>query len=146
VAASEDIRKQLRQDHEQVLAELDALAAESDDRAAADRLERLRRAWVIHALCVETVVFPAVGQGEAATSAGTRSVFDKLARAHPGSLWWYAGLQVARDLIRHHVKAECEILFPQLEQRFAAAELEDIGRRFELARDKLTLLEEAKAA
>ena len=101
---------------------------------------------MIHALCVETVVFPAVGQGEAATSSGTRSIFDKIARAKHGSLWWYAGLQVARELIHHHIKAERERLFPQIEKRLGAAELEEVGRRYELARGKLTLLEEAKAA
>ena len=37
-------------------------------------------------------------------------------------------------------------MFAQLAQHFDEATLVEMGRRFELARDKLTLLENAKAA
>jgi hypothetical protein len=100
---------------------------------------------VIHALCVEHVVFPALADVEHATSSGTRDIFDKLARARPGSIQWHAQLHVAYELIIHHIRAECEILFDQLARRLDTEGLEEMGRRFELAREKLTLLEEVKA-
>lgn len=144
--SSEDIRDQLRRDHQAVLAELDALASETDERTVAEKLALLRRSWVIHALCVETVVFPALAGVEHATSADTRSIFMKLARARPHTLQWHASLNIARELIRRHIEAERTGLFSRLAQRLDAAALEDMGRKFELARGKLTLLEEAKAA
>src|SRR6266700_3033507 len=74
------------------------------------------------------------------------SLFEKLSRARPGTLEWNARLNVARELIARHIDKEHEDMFEQLGRRFEAAQLREMGRRFELARDKLTLLEDAKAA
>jgi hypothetical protein len=146
VAFSGDIRDQLRRDHEAVLAELQALHPEADERAAARKLAALRRSWVIHALCVETVVFPALSGVEHATSSGTRAIFDTVAQARPGSMKWHARLKAARELIEHHIGAERDLLFAQIARRLDGAAMQEMGRNFERARDKLTLLEEAKAA
>lgn len=141
-----DIRDQLRRDHEAVLAELEALRSEIDDRASAEKLAVVRRSWVIHALCVETVVFPALADVERATSSGTRAIFDKIAGARPNSLQWHARVNVARELILHHIQAERDLLFDQIARRLDEAAMAEMGRNFERAREKLTLLEEAKAA
>ena len=53
---------------------------------------------------------------------------------------------MARGLIVRHIETEQDEMFAQLARRFDAAALAEMGRRFELARDKLMLLEEAKAA
>ncbi len=153
-----DVRIQLRRDHEASLAELDALRQESVADRCHLRLRRLRRAWVIHALAEETVVYRALEGAEAAIESKTRaderfvehelveSLFEKLSRARPGTLEWNARLNVARELIARHIDKEHEDMFEQLGRRFEAAQLREMGRRFELARDKLTLLEDAKAA
>jgi len=153
--APTDIRDRLRRDHEEVLAELEALRAGGDGEALA-LLVRLRRRCVIHALAEETVVYRAVEglEGDERKRADERFVehelveglFDKLSRSRPGSSEWVARLGVARELIMRHIETEHEDLFPQLAQRFDAEGLDEMGEQFASARDKLTLLEEAKAA
>jgi hypothetical protein len=154
---NDDIRDQLRRDHESVLAELEALRAERDEQRCLASLRQLRRSWVIHALAEETVVYRAL-EGAAAANDGSRAderfvehelvegLFDKLTRSRPGTLEWHARINVARDLILRHIETEHDDTFAALAQRFDAEQLDELGRRFQLARDKLTMLEEAKAA
>ena len=156
--AATDIRSRLREDHDGILAELDALRSGVDSREAQARLAQMRRTWVIHALAEETVVYRAIESVEAGTDSEARSaerfvehelvegLFDKLTRTRVGSSEWNARLHVTRDLIARHIETEHEETFAQLAARYDAAELEEIGRRFESAREKLALLEEAKAA
>ena len=59
---------------------------------------------------------------------------------------WRARMNVARNLCARHIEDEHEELFRRLATRFDAARLAELGQRFELAREKLNLLEEAKAA
>jgi Hemerythrin HHE cation binding domain len=155
---SPDIRDQLRRDHETALAGLEALRVETDPPRSLAMLRQLRRSWVIHALAEETVVYRALEGAEAAVEVKTRaderfiehelveSLFEKLARSRPGTLEWHARLNVARELIMRHIGTEHATLFAQLAGRFDAAGLREMGQRFELARQKLTMLEEAKAA
>jgi hypothetical protein len=155
---TDDIRDQLRRDHEMVLAELAALRSECDGQRCLDQLRLLRRAWVIHALAEETVVYRALEGIEAANDSSSRAderfvehelvegLFDKLSRSRPGTLEWNARLNVARELILRHIDTEYADTFAALEERFGQDQLEELGRRFQLAREKLTMLEEAKAA
>jgi hypothetical protein len=157
-AAPGDIRERLRADHEATLAEADRLRAERDAQRALRLLAELRRSWVIHALAEETVVYRALEGAEGAPFAGTRSderfvehelvesLFAKLARLRPGGHEWNARLAVARDLIARHIESEHDEMFARLARHFDRDGLAELGRRFELARDKLALLEEAKAA
>jgi len=150
-----DIRDRLRKDHEEVLAELEQLRADGDSQSL-PLLARLRRLWVIHALAEETVVYRALEglEGDARKRADERFVehelveglFDKLSRSRPGSSEWMARLGVARELIRRHIETEHQDLFAQLAERYDEKGLADLGEQFSVARDKLTLLEEAKAA
>ena len=150
-----DIRDQLRADHEKALAELEALQGESDPQRCYERLAQLRRAWVIHALAEETVVYRAL-EGVAANDSRAderfiehelvEGLFDKLSRSRPDTHEWHSRLGVARELILRHIQTEHDGMFAQLGKRFDAEKLAELGRRFELAREKLTMLEEAKAA
>jgi hemerythrin HHE cation binding domain-containing protein len=151
----QDIRDQLRRDHENALLDLDALREETNDQRCRAVLRRLRRGWVIHALAEETVVYRAL---EGVEAGGTRAderfiehelvegLFDKLGRCRAGSLEWRARINVARSLIVRHIETEHDEMFAELSRRFDAAALDEMGRRFQLAREKLTLLEDAKAA
>jgi hypothetical protein len=156
---TDDIRDQLRRDHESVLAELEALRSESGEPGCLARLRQLRRSWVIHALAEETVVYRALEGVEAANdSKGSRAdarfvehelvegLFEKLSRTRANTLEWHARINVAGELIRRHIETEHADTFDALGHRFDLEQLAEIGRRFVLARDKLTLLEEAKAA
>jgi len=151
-----DVRDVLRLDHEAVLSDLEQLRTATDAREALVRLQALRRRWVIHALAEETVVYNALEglQGAGSTRADERFVeheiveglFDKLSRNRPGTLEWRARINVARALIARHIETEHAELFPRLATRFDSARLAELGERFLLAREKLNLLEEAKAA
>ncbi len=153
-----DVRDRLRQDHEDLLAQVERLRAEAESGRALRGLRELRRGWVIHALAEETVVYSALEPADALSASEARagerfveheiveSLFGKLERVRPGSLEWRARLSVARDLIARHIDSEHDLLFPRIERRFDAAGRAELARRFELARDKLALLEEAKAA
>lgn len=155
-ALPDDIRERLREDHERTLADADRLRGEEDGERSLFLLRQLRRAWVIHALAEETVIYRALEavEGRAEPHSDERfvehelveSLFEKLARLRPGTHEWRARLNVARDLVARHIENEHEDLFARLARRFDAEQLADMGRRFELAREKLTLLEEAKAA
>lgn len=151
-----DVRDQLRGDHESALAELEALRGAESNARSLELLARLRRSWVIHALAEETVVYRAIEgvEGDVRTRADERFVehelveglFDKLSRTRPGSIEWGARLALARELIMRHIEIEHEELFAQLAERLDAQGLAELGEHFIAARDKLTLLEEAKAA
>ena len=153
-----DIRKLLREDHEATIRELEALRAETDSRKSVARLAQLRRTWVIHALAEETVVYRAL-EGVASTSTPTvqaderfiehelvEGLFDKLSRSRPGTIEWTARLNVARELIRRHIESEHDEMFTRLDRNFDLEALRELGHRFALAREKLALLEDAKAA
>jgi hypothetical protein len=154
-----DIRDQLRRDHESALAELEALrdAKEGDSRLLA-RLQRLRRSWMIHALAEETVVYRAVEGMEATSHSKSRAderfaghervqaLFERLARSQPGTPDWQSWLDAVRVTLMRRIEAEYNGLFVQLAQSFGESELREMGRQFELTREKLAFLEEAKAA
>jgi hypothetical protein len=156
--ASSDIREHLRGDHENALAQLERLRTETDAQSSFSQLRLVRRLWVIHALAEETVVYKTLEGAEADRESKTRAderfiehelvegLFEKLARSRPGTLEWTARLNVARELIARHIEAEHDDVFARLARNFTGPQLREMGRRFELARDKLTLLEEAKAA
>ena len=149
-----DIREQLRRDHARALAELGAIGQESDGRRAQVRLARLRHAWMVHALAEESVVYRALEGVPPAREADERFVehelveglFEKLSRSRPGTVEWHARINVAGELIHRHIETEHQDTFAALGERFEQEQLDEIGRRFLLARDKLTMLEEAKAA
>ena len=151
-----DIRDRLRRDHELALAELEALRRESDERRRDAMLRDTRRAWMIHTLAEETVVYRALegveSAGRPGSDAGRRfvehelieGVFEKLARRKSAASEWSARLEIARSLVMRRVEAERDVLIPELAQRFDAATLEEMARQFESACAKLTVLEEAK--
>ncbi len=150
-----DIRDLLRRDHEKALADLETLRQETDSRRALRLLDQARRAWVIHALAEETVVYRALeGAEETRTRADERFIehelveglFDKLTRSRPGTLEWIARLNVARELIARHIESEHEEMFNRLVRSFEPSALLEMGHRFSLASQKLHMLEEAKAA
>ena len=154
----DDIRVLLRLDHEATLAKLETLRLEGDSRKSLAQLDQLRRAWVIHALAEETVVYRALEGAEAAPDSKSHAderfiehelvegLFEKLTRSRPGTLEWNARLNVARELIARHIASEQEETFARLGRYFEESALREMGRRFALARNKLQLLEEAKAA
>ena len=154
-----DIRDQLRRDHESVLAELEALRdAKEEDSRASSRVRPLARSWMIHALAEENVVYRAVEGVETASDSETRTdkrfaehervqaLFYRLARSRPGTPDWHTRLDAVREVIVRQIDHEHTEIFAQLAKSFDEAELRRMGRQFNLIREKLTLLEQAKAA
>ena len=149
-----DIREQLRRDHAKALAELGAIGAESDGRRAQVRLARLRHAWMVHALAEETVVYRALEGAPPAREADERfvehelveSLFQKILAGRHATHEWKGRVSVLADLMRRHIETEEGGLFLNLSERYSAGELVELGTQFILARDKLSMLEEAKKA
>ena len=153
--APDDVRERLRADHDAALAALEHLRRETDTTRCVQRLRELRTAWVVHALAEETVVYRVLeGVADPGARADERfiehevvgTLFEKLSAARPGTLEWNARVNVVRDLISRHIDSEYKLLFPQLERQFDDGQLRELGERFRLARDKLLMLEQAKAA
>ncbi|MEO5693846.1 MAG: hemerythrin domain-containing protein [Usitatibacter sp.] len=153
----DDIRAQLRGDHVATLAELDALRGAVDGPGARARLQKLRRAWVTHALAEETVVYRTLDGVQVTSSPSDASMrfvehrradrhFEKVLHHRAGTRDWIDALDALRDFIARHVAAEQEDTFMRLAGRFDRRGLCEMGRRFQLARTKLRMLEDAKAA
>ena len=151
----DDVRERLRADHDAALAALDHLRRDTDPTRCVQRLRELRTAWVVHALAEETVVYRVLeGAADPAGRADERfiehevvgTLFEKLTAARPGTLEWNARVNVIRDMISRHIDSEYRQLFPQLERQLGEQELREMGERFRLAREKLLMLEQAKAA
>ena len=152
----DDVRDQLRRDHDMALAELEALRLEKDQRLAESRLRALRQMWMVHALAEETVVYraleglPQAGSGRAderfIEHELVGGLFDRLLQARCNSLEWNARINVLRDLMARHMEVEHDEMFSRLAERFDAQQLRELGERFASAREKLAMLERAKAA
>jgi hemerythrin-like domain-containing protein len=154
----DDIRGQLREDHDACLAELEALRLEAEPQRCLARLRALRHAWAIHALAEESIVYRAVEAADPiaapAVDADARFIehelieglFEKLERGRPGTLDWRARLKVARELIARHIEHEHEELFMRLERELDAGTLRRMATDFARERERLARLEEAKAA
>jgi Hemerythrin HHE cation binding domain len=152
-----DIRDQLSDNHSAVMAKLDSLRAEADELQCHHKLEDLRQAWVAHVLAEETVVYHAI-EGPAtdadhSDSANERLLehellqcfFERLSHTRPGTAQWFARLDIVAKLMRRHMEEERNELFSRLERDFKAEDLSGMGRDFGLAREKITMLEQAKA-
>lgn len=150
----EDVRVELRRDHDAALADLEALRHEKDERRCQDRLERLRQAWMIHALAEETVIYRMLESVQSSERADERFIehelvgglFEKLAQTRPGTLEWHARLNVVRDLMKRHIETEQADIFARLASRLDAQGLREAGERFRSAHRKLAMLERLKAA
>ncbi len=157
-AGPPDIREVLRAEHARILGHIERLRRERDATRRLALLGALRRAWMIHALAEESVVYKALegvrAPAASASHADERFVeheiverlFAQLAGGRSATLEWRARLNVAAGMIERHIEAEDAELFGRIEARFDAPERARMGERFLLARGKLTLLEEAKAA
>lgn len=150
----EDVRVELRKDHDAALAGLEALRHEKNERRCRARLLRLRQAWMIHELAEETVVYRMLESAHSSERADERFVehelvgrlFEKLAQARPSTLEWHARLDVVRELIVRHIECEQADIFPRLSRQLDEEGLREAGERFRMAHRKLEMLERAKAA
>lgn len=153
-----DIRERLRADHQRFLGELDGACADKDERRCQARVRQLRRAWMIHALTQESVVYRALEGADATASSGNQAdqrflehelvetLLETLSEVSPKALEWQVRMNVVRRLIQARIDAEQTVIFPLLAERFDAGKLRQLGEQFAMARGKLTLLEELKAA
>ena len=74
------------------------------------------------------------------------SLFQKILAGRHATHEWKSRVSVLADLMRRHIETEEGGLFVNLSERYSAEELVELGTQFMLARDKLTMLEEAKKA
>lgn len=151
---AEDVRVELRRDHDAALADLEALRREKDERRCHDRLLRLRQAWMTHALAEETVIYRMLESVQSSERADERFIehelvgglFEKLAQTRPNTLEWHARLNVVRDLMVRHIESEQADIFARLARQLDEEGLREAGERFRSAHRKLEMLERLKAA
>ncbi|HLX22868.1 MAG TPA: hemerythrin domain-containing protein [Usitatibacter sp.] len=155
--ATDDIREQLSDSHGAVMALVRSLREETDELQCHSRLEELRHAWAAHFLAEETVVYHVLDglhAGDNLDSANKRlvehelvqSFFDRLSRTRPGTPQWFARLEVIDKLMQRHMDDEREELFARLVEELEPDVLSGLSRDFGLARDKISILEQAKSS
>ncbi len=154
--ANDDIRERLSDSHGAVMALVESLREETSELQCHSRLEELRHAWAAHFLAEEAVIYHALEglQGDDnLDSANKRLVehellqafFDRLSRTRPLTAQWYARLEVVDKLMQRHMDDEREELFARLVEELQPDVLSGLGRDFGLARDKISILEQAKS-
>jgi hypothetical protein len=154
---TDDIRDRLSDSHGAVMARFESLRHETDELRCHGKLDELRRAWVAHVLAEETVVYHKLESPLSdvhSDDANKRLVkhellqcfFDRLSRTRCGTAQWFARLDVIGKLMQRHMEDERRNLFSRLAEDFKAEDLSGMSRDFGLAREKITILEQAKAS
>jgi hypothetical protein len=154
----QDIRDQFRRDREEVLDGLEALGASPPERRRAlERLAMLRRCWKVHVLALEAVIYRALESRDAGAESSRQAeerlvehkridaMFDRMQNAKPGSITWRARLVVLREMMLRHLESEGDLAL-RLEAVLPVDALDELSASYELVRDKLAVLELAKAA
>jgi hypothetical protein len=153
----EDIRDRLSDDLNAVLARLEALRSETDETQCSMKLEDLRQAWVTHVLAEEAVVYHALenprADSEHSDSADERLIghevlqclFERISQTLPRTTQWFSRLDVIASLIRRRIEDERAELFSALARDLDPDVLSIMSRDFGLVREKIAMLEQAKA-
>jgi hemerythrin superfamily protein len=153
-----DVRNHLQADHDRFLDAMDALSIERNSDRRASKAATLRLALVIHARAEEAVVYRALSGVKSSPASKAfaddgcieheviEGLLDKLMRTRASTDEWKARVRVFSELLRHHFREEESEMFALLGANFDTERLESMGAQFLETRDKLVMLEEAKAA
>lgn len=141
----------LKQDHETVRELLDRLE-KTTERAVKSRTEMLQKLHLelqIHTSIEEEIFYPAYtqagGKEEAVMAAEAKEehrtvdslVLPDLLNTDPGSIPFTGRLKVLKELLEHHIEAEEQELFPQAQELFDKARLEELGTEMKNRKDEL---------
>lgn len=153
-----DVRNHAQADHDRLLDAVDGLAKERTAERRMAKAATLRLALVIHERAEEAVIYRALAATNVAPGAKARAddadveheviegLLNKLLQTRPTSDEWNARLRVFTAMLERHFKDEEGEVFALLGEHFDAARLEELGTQYLDSRDKLVMLEEAKAA
>jgi hypothetical protein len=152
-----DVRNHLQADHDRFLDAVDVLGIERNSDRRASRAATLRLALVIHARAEEAVVYRALSAVKSPALKAfaddgciehevIEGLLDKLTRTRASTDEWKARVRVFSKLLRHYFREEEREMFALLGANFDTERLESMGAQFLETRDKLVMLEEAKAA
>lgn len=153
-----DVRNHLQADHDRLLEALDALAMEPTSERRLATASTLRMALVIHERSEEAVPYRALAGVELVPAAKARAddagieheviegLLDKVLRTRPSTDEWKARVRVFTAMLKRHFRTEEDEVFALMGEHFDAARLEALGAQYLETRDKLVMLEEAKAA
>jgi hemerythrin-like domain-containing protein len=141
----------LKQDHETVRELLDRLE-KTTERAVKSRTEMLQKLHLelqIHTSIEEEIFYPAYtqagGKEEAVMAAEAKEehrtvdslVLPDLLNTDPGSIPFTGRLKVLKELLEHHIEEEEQELFPQAQELFDKARLEELGTEMKNRKDEL---------
>ena len=153
-----DLRNHMQADHDLLLDALGALAMETTSERRLSQAGTRRMALVIHERAEEAVAYRALAGVKVVPAAKARAddagveheviegLLDKLLRTRPSTDEWKARVRVFTDLLTRHFHDEQSEVFALLGEHFDPARLEALGAQYVETRDKLVMLEEAKAA
>ncbi|HEX4949921.1 MAG TPA: hemerythrin domain-containing protein [Blastocatellia bacterium] len=145
----------LKADHEKVQALFEQVKATEKERQHKQLYKKIKMELETHMYIEEKVFYPTLKKQEEFKDQVLEAMEEHLQvktlirdmdRLADGNERFAAKLQVLMDNIEHHVEEEEEELFPQVEEKFSAEDLEKIGVELEAAKKDFTRKARAKAA
>lgn len=143
----------LKADHKKVK-DLFKQVAELGDAAHKSRaklFEKIDQELTVHAKVEETIFYPALKAKTKRNTEPSDEVFEayeehanvkamlgKLEGLEPSDETYNAKLQVLSELVKHHVKEEETEMFKQARQLLSESELEELGKRMQAAKSKIS--------
>ena len=145
-----DAIRLLKNDHKEVEALFKELEEISPTAKASRKkiFERIDEALTVHAKIEETIFYPAVkaranrdkeAKEEVLEAyeehSNVKAMLKKLEETEPSDETYEAKLQVLHELVKHHVKEEEHVLFPEAKGLLEKEELEALGQELEEAKN-----------
>ena len=150
-----DVRDQLPRTHDTALRSWMLCGPERRPRSATRACESCASCGWLHALARKPGFPRARGCPARGPYAFRRTLhrhelvgglFDRLGQARAGTLEWNARINVVRDIMARHMESEHHDALHPAGTALRREQLQELGRRFVSAREKLAMLEQAKAA
>jgi iron-sulfur cluster repair protein YtfE (RIC family) len=145
----------LKADHEKVNSLFEQVKATEGERQHKQLYKKIKTELETHMFIEEKVFYPTLRKQEDFKDDVLEAVEEHLQaktlirdmdRLADGNERFDAKLQVLMDNIEHHVEEEEQELFPKVEEKFVAEDLEKIGIELEAAKREFTKKARAKAA
>lgn len=145
----------LKEDHQKVQALFDQVKATENEKQHKQLYKKIKTELDTHAYIEEKVLYPRLKKYDEFKDIvleayeehlQVKTLLRDMSRLAEGNERFTAKLQVLMENVEHHVKEEEGELFPQVEEKFSAEELEDIGMKLQAAKKEFAQQSRAKAA
>ena len=143
-----DALKLLRHDHDEVKSMLSDLESTTEraEKGRTEGLAKLKGELEIHEAIEEEIFYPAL-KGHPKTKDLALEGYEEhhvvdmvmaeIEEVAPSDETWMAKFTVMKENLEHHIEEEEGEMFPQAEQVFDQAELDELGDRMQARKDEL---------